>query len=74
MTIQMKPLRQYFCMIPFFFFNILQNDLEIFLNFDAWHSLEIKAKDRLSYLIVYVHPYCTIYIGMPCCVMYEHAQ
>ena len=30
MTIQMKPLQQYFCMVPFVFFNILQNGICFF--------------------------------------------
>ena len=39
-TIQMKPLQQYFCMVPFVFFNILQNDIWDFSSILIFGSLK----------------------------------
>ena len=41
MTIQMKPLQQYFCMVPFVFQYFTKCNLRFFLNFDFWHSWEL---------------------------------
>ena len=40
-TIQMKPLRQSFCMVPFVFQYFTKRNLGFFLNFDLWHPLEV---------------------------------
>ena len=42
-TIQMKPLQQYFCMVPFVFQYFTKRNLGFFLNFDSWHSWQLKG-------------------------------
>ena len=37
-TIQMKPLQQYFCMVPFVFQYFTKENLGFFLSFDFCHS------------------------------------
>ena len=41
-TIQMKPLQQYFCMVPFVFQYFARYNLGFFLNSDIWHSWELR--------------------------------
>ena len=53
-TIQMKPLQQYFCMVPFAFPYFSKQNLGFSLNFDVWHSCEIKNKSGYKGLMVSV--------------------
>ena len=42
-TVQMKPLQQYFRMVPFVFQYFTKQNLELFSNFDHWHSWELDG-------------------------------
>ena len=46
-TIQMKPLWQYFCVVPFVFQYFTKSNLILgfFLNFDFWYSWMLKGKE-----------------------------
>ena len=51
-TIQMRPLRQFFCMVPFVFQYFAKWNLGFFLNFDIWHSWELKDIKTVGLLSV----------------------